>query len=86
MFIGFGWGVTNETWFPNVKSVGESYELSEGLVPLAKHQNDMTVIQGCVNRFSNELIGAAHSGSPEQIGILSRTEFLQLDLRRSSCR
>lgn len=59
IFLGFGWGVTNETWFPDVKQTGANWELSEGLKPLARHQKDITVVQGCSNRFANE----AHWGS-----------------------
>ncbi len=59
VFLSFGWGVTNETWFPDVKTTGESWELSEGLKPLSQHHNDITVVQGCSNRFANE----AHWGS-----------------------
>jgi len=59
IFLGFGWGVTNETWFPDVKKTGAAWELSEGLKPLARHQRDLTVVQGCSNKFSNE----AHWGS-----------------------
>ena len=59
VFLGFGWGVTNETWFPDVKKTGAAWELSEGLRPLARHQKDITVVQGCSNKFANE----AHWGS-----------------------
>ncbi len=59
VFLGFGWGVTNETWFPDVKQVGADYTLSEGLAPLARHKKDFTVVQGCSNKFANE----AHWGS-----------------------
>ena len=59
VFLSFGWGVTNETWFPDVKTTGEAWELSEGLKPLSQHQKDITVVQGCSNRFANE----AHWGS-----------------------
>ncbi|MDH4451551.1 MAG: DUF1552 domain-containing protein [Verrucomicrobiota bacterium] len=59
VFLGFGWGVTNETWFPDVKKTGEAWELSAGLKPLARHQKDITVVQGCSNKFANE----AHWGS-----------------------
>ena len=59
VFLGFGWGVTNETWFPDVKKTGAVWELSEGLKPLARHQKDITVVQGCANKFANE----AHWGS-----------------------
>jgi hypothetical protein len=59
VFLGFGWGVTNETWFPDVKKTGAAWDLSEGLRPLARHQKDITVVQGCSNKFANE----AHWGS-----------------------
>ena len=59
VFLGFGWGVTNETWFPDVKKTGAVWELPEGLKPLARHQKDITVVQGCTNKFTNE----AHWGS-----------------------
>ena len=59
VFLGFGWGVTNETWFPDVKKTGAEWELSEGLKPLARHHRDITVVQGCSNKFANE----AHWGS-----------------------
>lgn len=59
VFLGFGWGVTNETWFPDQTEVGADWRLSEGLKPLARHQKDLTVVQGCTNKFANE----AHWGS-----------------------
>ena len=59
VFLSIGFGVTKETWFPDVLKTGADYELSEGLSPLARHQSDITVIQGCSNQFSNE----AHWGS-----------------------
>ena len=59
VFLGFGWGVTNETWFPDVKQTGSDYSLPPGLAPLARHKSDFTVVQGCSNKFANE----AHWGS-----------------------
>ena len=58
-FFGMGFGVTKETWFPDVNQTGADYQLSEGLSPLARHQADITVVQGCSNQYSNE----AHWGS-----------------------
>lgn len=49
VFLGFGFGVTKETWFPNVEQTGADYDLSEGLAPLARHKKDFTVVQGCSN-------------------------------------
>jgi hypothetical protein len=59
IFLAFGWGVTKETWFPDLKQTGTHYTLPSGLAPLARHQKDITVVQGCSNKFSNE----AHWGS-----------------------
>lgn len=59
VFLGMGFGVTRETWFPDIKQSGADYELSEGLQPLAAHKQDFTVIQNLSNQFSNE----AHWGS-----------------------
>ena len=59
IFLNFGWGVTNETWFPDVKQTGPGYTLPPGLTPLARHKADFTVIQGLSNKFANE----AHWGS-----------------------
>ena len=59
IFLGTGFGVTKETWYPDVKDTGADYQLSEGLAPLARHKKDITVVQGCSNQYSNE----AHWGS-----------------------
>ena len=57
--LGIGFGVTKETWFPNLTDTGQAYKLPEGLTPLARHKADFTVVQGCANKFNNE----AHWGS-----------------------
>ena len=59
IFLNFGWGVTNGTWFPDVRQTGAGYTLPPGLAPLARHKADFTVIQGLSNKFANE----AHWGS-----------------------
>jgi hypothetical protein len=59
VFLGFGWGVTNETWFPDLKQTGLDYTLPPGLAPLERQKKDFTVVQGCSNKFTNE----AHWGS-----------------------
>ena len=59
VFMGIGFGVTKETWFPDASKTGADYELSEGLSPLERHKSDITVVQGCANKFTNE----AHWGS-----------------------
>jgi hypothetical protein len=58
-FLGMGFGVTKETWYPNANQTGADYTLPQGLAPLARHKGDFTVVQGCSNKFSNE----AHWGS-----------------------
>ena len=59
VFLGFGFGVTKETWFPDVRQTGRDYDLPQGLTPLARHKADISVVQGCSNQYSNE----AHWGS-----------------------
>jgi hypothetical protein len=59
VFMSIGFGVTKETWYPDINQTGANYELSEGLSPLARHKSDITVVQGCSNQFANE----AHWGS-----------------------
>ena len=59
VFMGIGFGVTKETWYPDLKDTGAGYKLTEGLAPLAQHKKDFTVLQGCSNQYSNE----AHWGS-----------------------
>jgi hypothetical protein len=52
--LGFGWGVTEETWYPDIKQPGPDYELPKGLEPLANHKADFSIVQGLWNKFSNE--------------------------------
>ena len=59
IFLAFGWGVTRETWFPDVMQTGSEYALPQGLAPLARHKKDITIVQGTSNKFTNE----AHWGS-----------------------
>jgi len=74
VFLAMGYGVTNETWFPDVKQTGGNYALPPGLAPLARHKNDFTIVQGCSNKFSAEahwgstfwLTGANRFGEPGQ--------------------
>ena len=54
VFLGFGWGVTEDSWYPNINKPGADYELSAGLKPLARHKADFSVIQGLWNKYSNE--------------------------------
>ncbi|MDB4341858.1 DUF1552 domain-containing protein [bacterium] len=59
VFFGIGFGVTKETWYPDLNDTGANYNLSEGLTPLSRHKQDFTVVQGCSNQYSNQ----AHWGS-----------------------
>ena len=58
-FLGFGWGITTETWFPDIKQPGADYTLPEGLKPLARHKADFSIVQGLWNKYS----GDGHWGS-----------------------
>ena len=59
IFIAMGYGVTQETWFPDRAHTGPGYALPPGLAPLARHKDDLTVVQGLSNRYSED----AHAGS-----------------------
>jgi hypothetical protein len=59
IFIAMGYGVTKETWFPDLRQTGPGFALPPGLAPLARHKNDITIVQGLSNRYSED----AHSGS-----------------------
>lgn len=59
IFLGFGWGVTEEFWYPNISQPGAAYELPGGLKPLERHKADFSIVQGLWNKYSNE----GHSGS-----------------------
>ena len=38
VFLGFGFGVTKESWFPDLSQTGADYKLPLGLAPLARRQ------------------------------------------------
>ena len=59
VFLGFGWGVTEQSWFPDVAQKGSGYTLPSGLAPLARHKSDFTIVQGLVNKD----VSGGHSGS-----------------------
>ncbi|WP_409216772.1 DUF1552 domain-containing protein [Prosthecobacter sp.] len=59
IFLGFGWGITTESWFPDIKQPGADYTLPDGLKPLARHKPDFTIVQGLWNKYSN----SGHAGS-----------------------
>lgn len=59
IFLGFGWGVTEETWYPDKKKTGSNFILPPGLEPLSEHKKDITIVQGCHHNYVSE----AHWGS-----------------------
>ncbi|MCM8534615.1 MAG: DUF1552 domain-containing protein [Lentisphaeraceae bacterium] len=59
MFLSFGWGVTEESWYPDINTPGADYKLPDGLSPLKRHKKDFSVIQGLYNKHSHD----GHSGS-----------------------
>jgi hypothetical protein len=54
LFLGFGWGITEDTWYPDITKPGPDYVLPKGLQPLARHKADISVVQGLWNKYSNE--------------------------------
>ena len=74
IFLGFGWGVTQESWYPSLGQKGSSYALPAGLEPLARHKADFTIVQGLTNKHNGNghygstfwLTGANEFGEPGQ--------------------
>lgn len=74
MFMGIGYGVTSQTWFPDLNDKGSGYKLPAGLKALARHKEDFTIVQGCRHQFSRQahwgstywLTGASQYGTPGQ--------------------
>jgi hypothetical protein len=59
VFLGFGWGITEESWYPDKKTTGADYVLPAGLKPLEAHKADFSIVQGLTNQYSVE----GHAGS-----------------------
>lgn len=74
LFIGFGWGVTEESWYPKQGQRGAEYTLPSGLAPLERHKADFSIVQGLANRYTTNghfgstfwLTGANEFGEPGQ--------------------
>jgi hypothetical protein len=74
VFLGFGWGVTEDEWYPRIDEAGPGYSLPPLLRPLAKHKADFSIVQGLWNRFTGNghygstfwLTGANEYGAPGQ--------------------
>ncbi len=54
IFLGFGWGITDTTWYPDITKPGAEYAMTTGLKPLERHKKDFSVVQGLWNKYSNE--------------------------------
>lgn len=59
VFLGMGYGITADRWYPDANTAGENYEFSEILKPLARHRKDLTFIQNLMHKYSAD----GHSGS-----------------------
>lgn len=59
IYLGIGFGVTEETWFPDPKQAGPDYALPPGLAPLERHRQHFSIVQGASHKFSID----PHSGS-----------------------
>ena len=74
VFLGFGWGVTEDEWYPKIGEPGANYELPAMLEPLAEHKGDFSIVQGLWNRSTGNghygstfwLTGANEYGAPGQ--------------------
>ncbi|MEO0445388.1 MAG: DUF1552 domain-containing protein [Verrucomicrobiota bacterium] len=59
VFLGMGFGVTADKWFPSREQVGENYDFPSILQPLEKHRDDLTFLQNLLHQHSQD----GHSGS-----------------------
>ena len=74
VFLGFGWGVTNDSWYPAATKTGREYPLPAGLAPLEEHRADFSIVQGLWHRHTANghygstfwLTGANEFGQPGQ--------------------
>ena len=74
VFLGFGWGVTTESWYPAPSDAGTGYTLPPMLEPLARHKADFTIVQNLFHRHTDNghygstfwLTGADVHGQPGQ--------------------
>lgn len=74
VFLGFGWGVTEDEWYPKIGEPGRDYTLPPLLEPLATHKADFSIVQGLWNRSTGNghygstfwLTGANEYGAPGQ--------------------
>ena len=77
--IGFGFGVTNETWFPSQEDTGAKYKLPKGLAPLAKHKKDLASFKAVKTSSAETLTVGVLLANGSQSLCRSRTELCQYD-------
>lgn len=54
VFLGMGFGVTKETWYPDMSDSGADYTLPPGLKPLQRHKQDFSLIRNTLHQFSDQ--------------------------------
>ncbi|MEM8952634.1 MAG: DUF1552 domain-containing protein [Verrucomicrobiota bacterium] len=59
VWLGMGFGVTADKWFPHQDDVGTDYTFPDILKPLEKHRHDLTFLQNLMHKDSQD----GHSGS-----------------------
>ncbi|MEM7697265.1 MAG: DUF1552 domain-containing protein [Verrucomicrobiota bacterium] len=59
IWLGMGFGVTADKWFPKLEETGADYTFPSILKPLERHRRDITFIQHLMHRHSQD----GHSGS-----------------------
>ncbi|WP_442509225.1 DUF1552 domain-containing protein [Novipirellula sp. SH528] len=59
IFLGTGFGVTADAWYPDKDDTGYDYKLPESLSPLARHKQDISILQHLEHANSRD----GHSGS-----------------------
>jgi len=50
-FLGMGYGITADRWYPDRETVGEDYTFPSIFKHLAKHRKDLTFIQNLMHQY-----------------------------------
>ncbi len=59
IWMGMGFGVTADKWFPEKEDTGYDYQFPSVLTPLEKHRQDISFVQNLSHQYSQD----GHSGS-----------------------
>ena len=59
VFLGTGYGVTEDSWFPSEDQPGKDYDMPPGLKPLERHRANFSIVHQLSNRWSR----SGHEGS-----------------------